>query len=155
VFFVGVAQTVFAIVPQRDLAGAVVNRNLTILNFAGMAIALILIVTSLVAAGNTSKFWLWVERLLMFVIAAACAIGQFVISMWLESVRVQIGKPIEEAAADDPLRMQFDVLHQYSVWVLTAAMIAALIGFFIIANRRYGSKAVKTDVYDFSKEFKV
>ena len=156
VFFIGVAQSAFAVLPQRELAGAVVNRNLSILNYGGMAIATLLILTSLVATANIGKFWLWVERFLLLALGAACAVGQFVIGFWLASVRNQIGKPIDEVAVDDPLRIQFNMLHEYSVWVLFAGMIAALIAFFIISNRKFGAaKAEKADVYDFSNEFKV
>ncbi len=157
VFLIGVAQSAFAVLPQRELAGAVVNRNLAILNFGGLAISVFLILTSLVATSRISKLWLWVERFLLLVIAAACAVGEFVIGLWLASVRTQIGKPIDEVAVDDPLRIQFNMLHEYSVWVLFAGMIAALIAFFIIANRKFGlaqTKAEKDNVYDFSKEFK-
>lgn len=155
VFFIGVAQGAFAVLPQRELAGAVVNRSLSILNFGGMTIAVILLVTSLVATSRISTFWLWVERFLLLVIAAACAVGQFVIGFWLQSIRNQMTGPIDEAAVDDPLRVQFNMLHQYSEWVLMTAMIAALIAFFIISNRKF-QKAVKSDddVYDFSKEFR-
>jgi hypothetical protein len=154
VFFIGVAQSAFAILPERELAGAVVNRNLTILNFGGMGIAAILIGTSLLGTANLNKFWLWIERFLLLLLAAACAVGQFVIGFWLASVRAQIGRPIDEVAVDDPLRIQFNTLHEYSVWVMFAGMAAALIVFFIISNRRFGPKQEKADVYDFSKEFK-
>ena len=156
VFFIGVAQSAFAVLPQRELAGAVVNRTLGILNYSGMAIAVVLILTSLVAAANVNRFWLWVERFLLLLIAAACAVGQFVIGFWLASIRTQIGRPIDDVPIDDPLRIQFNTLHEYSVWVLFVAMAAALIAFFIIANRKFGlSKTEKADIYDFSKEFKV
>ncbi len=158
VFFIGVAQSAFAVLPQRELAGAVVNRNLSILNYSGLAISLFLILTSLVATSRISKLWLWVERFLLVTILAACAVGQFVISLWLASVRAQMGKPIDEVAADDPLRIQFTMLHEYSVWVLFGGMIAALLAFFIIANRKFSTtvvKAEKDNIYDFSKEFKV
>lgn len=154
VFFIGVAQSAFAILHERELAGAVVNRNLTILNYGGLAIATLLLVSSLVATSNTSKLWLWVERFLLLLLGAACAIGQFVIGIWLASVRAQIGRPIDEIAADDPLRVQFNMLHEYSTWVLFAGMIAALIAFFIIANRKF-VRPEKVDIHDFSKEFKV
>lgn len=156
VFFIGVAQTAFAVLPDHELAGAVVNRNLTILNFGGIGIAVILLLTSLLAAARISKFWLWIERFLLLLLAASCAVGQFVIGFWLASVRTQIGRPIDEVAVDDPLRMQFNMLHEYSVWVLFAGMIAALIAFFIISNRKFGviTTSTKDDVYDFSKEFK-
>jgi hypothetical protein len=156
VFFIVVAQSSFAVLPQRELAGAVVNRTLSILNVAGLAISLILIATSFLRSSNFNRVWIWVERFLLLILAAACAGGQFVIGLWLSMVRVQMAKPIDEVAADDPLRMQFNNLHQWSEWVLLAAMIAALLAFFIISNRKFGVvKASSTDPYDFSKEFKI
>ena len=155
VFFIGVAQSAFAVLPQHELAGSVVNRNLMILNFGGIGIAAILLMTSLFATSKISKFWLWIERFLLLFLAAACAVGQFAIGLWLASLRSQMGKPIDEVALDDPLRMQFNTLHEYSVWVLFAGMAAALITFFIIANRKFGTATpAKDDIYDFSKEFK-
>ncbi len=158
VFFIAVAQSAFAVLPQRELAGAVVNRTLTVLNYAGLAVSLVLLLTSLIAAKNVSKFWLWAERLLILLITAACAVGQFVIGLMLMSVRGQMGgRPIDEIAADDPLRLQFNNLHEYSVWLLMAAMAAAAIAFFIIANRKFGtaSKTAAADPYNFEKEFKI
>ena len=155
VFFIGVAQNAFAVLPQRELAGAVVGRNLALLNYAGFGIALLLLLTSLVGIRRTSLFWLWLERFLLLVLVAACGVGQFVIGTWISMVRQQMSGPIDEIAADDPLRIQFNTLHDYSVWVLFAGMIAALIAFFIIANRRFADVTpAKNDPYDFSKEFK-
>lgn len=156
VFFIGVAQSSFAVLPTRELAGNVVNRTLAILNYSGLAISVVLILSSLVASSKVNRLWLWVERFLLLVVASACAVGQFVIGFWLLSIRTQIGRPIDEVAADDPLRMQFNTLHEYSVWVLFAGMIAAFIAFFIIANRKFNSgKANAADIYDFQKEFKI
>jgi len=155
VFFIGVAQSAFAVIPERELAGAVVNRNLAVLNYGGMVVAALMILTSHVGTANVSKFWLWIERFLLLAVGAACAVGQFVIGFWLTSVRMRMGKPIDEVAADDPLRIQFNMLHEYSVWILFAAMIAAVVSFFIISNRKFGkAKAETADAYDFSKEFK-
>lgn len=157
VFFIAVAQAAFSVVEQRELAGAVVNRTLAVLEYGGMAIAIILILTSLVGTARISAFWLWVERFLLLVLAAACAVGRFVIGFWLSSLRGQMGRPIDEVATDDPLRVQFNTVHEYSVWVLFAGMAAALIAFFIIANRKFTKPVsdTKDDIYDFSKEFKV
>jgi hypothetical protein len=155
VFFIGVAQSAFAVLPQRELAGAVVNRTLSILNYGGIVIAVILILTSLVVSKNFNRISVWSERFLLLVIAAACAIGQFVIGFWLAMLRSQMGRPIDEVAADDPLRIQFNNLHNWSEWVLMAGMAAALIAFFLIANRKPAAAAVTNEPYDFSKEFKV
>jgi hypothetical protein len=154
VFFIGVAQSAFAVLPDPELAGAVVGRNLAVLNFGGMAIAVILLVTSLVGTAKISAFWLWIERFLLLLLAAACACGQFLIGFWLTAVRAQMGRPISELAADDPLKLQFDQLHQYSVWMMMAAMAAGLIAFFIISNRKFSKVKPVDDVYDFSNEFK-
>lgn len=156
VFFIAVAQSAFAVLPSRELAGNVVNRTLAILNYSGLAISIILLLTSMVATARVNKLWLWVERLLLVLLTAACAVGQFVIGFWLSSIRAQFGKPVDEVALDDPLRIQFNTLHEYSVWVLFAGMVAAAIAFFIIANRRYASaKTPDSGVYDFQKEFKI
>ena len=159
VFFIGVAQSAFAVVPQRELAGAVVNRTLSILNYGGLIITVILIATSFVVVRNSNRISVWGERFLLLVVAAACALGQFVIGFWLSMIRGQMGRPVDEVAADDPLRIQFNNLHEWSVWVLTAGMAAALIAFFIISNRRFGGVATATstasDPYNFEKEFKI
>lgn len=156
VYFIGAAQAAFAVLPQRELAGAVVSRDLSILNYAGMGIAVALLLSSFVGSSRMNSFWMWVERFLLVILASACAVGEFVIGFWLSSIRMQLGRPIDEVASGEPLKLQFDLLHQWSVWVLVAGMAAALIAFFIIANRKL-STAAKTDddIYDFSKEFKV
>lgn len=154
IFFIGVAQTAFSVVPDRELAGAVVGRSLAILNYAGAAVSLILIATSFIVK-RANAFWLWIERLLLLVIAAACLVGQLVISQWMATIRSQAGGPIDALTGDNPLRIQFDKLHHWSEWALMAAMIAALLTFFIIANRRFAS-AKKDDLatFDIDKEFK-
>ena len=157
-FFIAVAQSAFAVLPERELAGAVVNRTLSVLNFAGLAISVILLLTSLVTARGTKRYWAWTERVLLLLIAVACAVGQFVIGLWLAAVRAQMGRPVDQLAADDPHLVQFNNLHEWSVWVLMSAMAAAVVAFFIIANRSFGIVKVKADPaapYDFSKEFKI
>ena len=87
-----------------------------------------------------------------------CSIGQFVIGLWLGMVRDKLqGRPIDEIAQDDPLRIQFNNLHNWSEWVLMAGMIAALIAFFLLARRTFGAtaKPASTEPYSFDKEFKI
>jgi len=157
VFFIAVAQSAFAVVPQRELAGAVVGRTLSVLNYSGLVIGLILLLSSWIVRKEVSRFWIWVERFLLLVLVAACAVGQFVIGLWLAMVKVQIGKPIDEVAADDPLRIQFDNLHEWSVWILFAGMIAALLVFFIVTNRKFDKAKPASPLgdFDFQKEFKI
>lgn len=144
IFFVAVAQSSFAVLPSRELAGAVVSRTLMIVNLSGLAIGLILLATSFIKRLNIAPFWVWTERVLLILLTAACAVGQFVIALWLGYVRGQMGgKPIDEVALEDPLRMQFNQLHQYSQWVLLGAMVAALVLFFLIGRKSDKSVVVE------------
>ena len=55
VFFIGVAQVAFGVIAEREQAGAVVGRSLSVLSYGGLAIALILLLTSLVGASRISS----------------------------------------------------------------------------------------------------
>ncbi|MEJ7848462.1 MAG: DUF4149 domain-containing protein [Pyrinomonadaceae bacterium] len=155
-FFIAVAQSAFAVLPAREMAGAVVGRTLSVLNYAGLGIALILLLSSFIVRKDANRISVWVERVLLLLIATACAVGQFVIGLMLLSVRAQMGRPVDEVAADDPLKLQFNNLHEYSIWVLFAAMGAALIAFFIVSSRKFipAAKPTTNDPFDFEKEFK-
>jgi len=134
-FSMAVAQSAFAVLPSRELAGAVVNRTLMILNYGGMIIGLILLASSIVNKEKVNRLKLWIEQGLLLLLTAACAFGQFVIGARLHALREQIGRPIDEVAADDPLRIAFGALHGYSVMMLAFAMLAALIVYFLLASR--------------------
>jgi hypothetical protein len=164
-FSFSVAPSAFGVLRERQVAtflehaGAIVSQNLMIVNLSGLVIGLIMLLTSFVGAGSTNRFLLWTERILLLLLTAACAIGQFVIALWLRFVKAEIGRPIDEIAADDPLRIKFNNLHEYSVWVLVVAMVAALLAFFIISGKstKTVAPASKTgsDDFDFDKEFKI
>ncbi|MBA3335350.1 MAG: DUF4149 domain-containing protein [Acidobacteria bacterium] len=139
-FSFAVAQSAFAVLPSRELAGLVVSRTLAIVNYSGLIIGLILLLSSFIKQPEINRYRLLTERVLLIIFTAACAAGQFVIGLWLSYVRMQINRPIDELAIDDPLRITFNNLHQYSVWVLITALIAALIAFFLIGKQ----SAVKT-----------
>ena len=70
-FFIAVAQSAFAVLPAREIAGAVVGRTLSVLNYSGIGVALILLLTSLVVRKDVNRFWVWTERFLLLLIAAA------------------------------------------------------------------------------------
>jgi hypothetical protein len=157
-FFIAVAQSVFALAGgeaiTREVAGVVVNRTLAILNYGGLGIGVFLLITSLVGTGTLNRAWVWIERFLLLILAGACAVGQFVIAQWLLYLRLEMGKPIDQVALDDPMRIQFNQLHGYSVWVLIVAMSAAFLAFLIIANRKFVAKEKAANAVDLKNEFK-
>ncbi len=134
-FSFAVAPSAFAVLPSREIAGAIVSRTLVIVNYSGLIVGLILLASSLVRQTNVNRFQLLAERLMLLILTLACAAGQFVIALWLSLLKGQIGRPIDEVAVDDPLRVQFNNFHQYSVWVLATAMIAALIAYFLMSRK--------------------
>lgn len=155
-FSFAVAPSVFAVLESREMAGSLVNRTLAIVNYSGLIIGVILLASSFISADATNRFWLWTERFLLLILTAACAVGQFVIALWLSVIRGQIGRPVDELALDDALRVQFNTWHQYSVWVLVGAMIAALLTFFIISRKNFTNPKEKVSKdFDFQNEFKI
>lgn len=134
-FSFAVAPSVFGVLPSRELAGSVVNRTLAIVNYSGFIIGLILLASSYISRQNVNRLKLWLEQGVLLLLTAACAFGQFVIGAKLSDLRQTIGRPIDDVAIDDPLRIQFNALHGYSVTILITAMIAAVIAFFLIVRR--------------------
>jgi hypothetical protein len=134
-FSFAVAPSAFGVLPSRELAGSMVSRTLMIVNLSGLVISLILLVSSFIKQTGTKPILIWLERLLLAVLVAACAVGQFVIGIWLSYVKAQMGRPIDEVPLEDPLRIHFNNLHEYSVWILVTGMFAALVAFFIIARK--------------------
>lgn len=134
-FSFAVAPGAFAVLPSRELAGSVVNRTLAILNYSGLIVGLMLLASSLISRQNGNRIRISLERGLLLLLTAACAFGQFVIAARLSVLRGQIGRPIDEVAIDDPLRVAFNDLHGYSVTILLTAMIAALAAFFFLVRR--------------------
>ncbi len=155
-FSFAVAPSAFAVLESREMAGSVVNRTLAIVNYSGLIIGIILLASSFIAKETTNRIWLWTERFLLLILTAACAVGQFVIALWLSMLRGQIGRPVEDVALDDPLRVSFNTWHQYSIWVLVGAMIAALLVFFIISRKSFTNPKEKVSKdFDFQNEFKI
>jgi len=140
-FSFAVAPSAFAVLPSSALAGNVVNRTLTIINFSGMIIGIILIGLSFIPRGEVKKIWVWVQRILLLILTSACVAGQMIIGLYLEYLRKLTETPISDLASDSPIKLRFDMWHQYSVWVLVVGMISALLAFFVI-SRKYSS-AVK------------
>lgn len=133
-FSFAVAPGAFAALPSRELAGAVVNRTLAIVNYSGIIVASILLASSFIKFRESRLRKRWAEKIALFALVAACAVGQFIIAAKLGELREKIGRPIDELSADDSLRIAFGNWHVYSVWALGAAIIAAAVSFFLIVR---------------------
>jgi hypothetical protein len=139
----------------QQVAGSLVQHSLTIVNYSGLAIGLLLLLTSFANPKGSNQFVVWIERALLAIIAGACGAGQIMIQLWMDILRTKIGRPIDELAIDDPLRIQFNNLHEYSVWILITAMVAALLAYLLISAKNFTAPAKSANPTDFTKDFKI
>lgn len=130
-----VAQGAFAVLPTRELAGAVVGFTLAFLNTSGFVVSAVLLVIGFFMKSTGTPRARTVETISLIVVALATGVGQWVIAARLRSLRAAMGRSVDELAKDDPLRVAFGSLHGYSVLVLLLAMLAAVVAFFAIARR--------------------
>lgn len=149
-FCFAVAPSAFGVLPSRDLAGLVVSRTLLFINLSGIVIGAFLLMTSFLPSRNAKIFAVWAERFFLVILTVAGIVGQFVIGLWMSQIRNSVGKPIEELAEDDALRLQFNQLHEYSVYVLVTGMVVAALCYFLLAyrSRNTENKEIKTSNND-------
>lgn len=134
-FSFAVAPSAFAVLPTREAAGAIVTRTIGIVNVGGFALALFLLATAFARRGGQSRRAWTLEVCALALVAAATAIGHWVVGARMAALRIALGRPIDEVAASDPLRLAFNSLHGYSVAAMTTAMLAAIVAFILIARR--------------------
>lgn len=116
-----VAPAAFAVLPSRTLAGALVGRVLPAVFIAGVVVAIVAALMDRRAMGRAPR----VRLVVLAVLAISCGIAQFVVAPRIESVRSEIGGPVEQLAPADPRRIAFGRLHAISVAWLGLAMISA------------------------------
>jgi hypothetical protein len=116
-----IAPAAFAVLPSRELAGALVGRVLPVIFIAGIVVSAAGLAFDRAVIGRGLR----VRRWALVVVAIACAVAQFGVAPRIETVRREIGGPIEQLAHDDPRRLAFGRLHAVSVAWLGLAMVAA------------------------------
>ena len=101
-FSFAVAPSAFAVLPSRELAGALVARTLAILNVGGAAVGLVLLISAFVGRKGARLVALLAELLALAAMTGAAFVGHFVIASRMAALRAQMGKPIEEMAGTMP-----------------------------------------------------
>ncbi|HEX8180156.1 MAG TPA: DUF4149 domain-containing protein [Pyrinomonadaceae bacterium] len=137
-FSFAVAPSAFTVLPTRELAGNLVTRTLGVVNVAGLIISLLLLASAFVGRRAVrGRRWL-LELFALALVALTTFVGHWLINARLLALRRALGRPIDEVAAGDPLRVAFNSLHGYSVAALTVGMIAGAGALLLIARRRAG-----------------
>ena len=132
-FSFAVAPSAFAVLPTRELAGVMVTSAIGKVEVLGLVIGplLILIQAASWRVRYSSKAIKTVQPLLVVVMIAAAALSRFWISPRMVSLRGAMGGHIDDVPVADPVRIQFNDLHQYSVVLMGTAMIAGLVVLFL------------------------
>ena len=132
-FSAAVTPGLFAVLPTRALAGAVVGRLLPVVFYTGMAVGALVMAVEV----SAHKSWSWRGReALAAVMIVACAVGQLVIAPRIERVRAEIGVPMDALPVADPRRVEFGRLHGLSVAWLGLAMLAAVVALVLSVRGR-------------------
>jgi hypothetical protein len=134
-FSFAVAPSAFAVLPARELAGAIVTRTISVVNVGGTLVGLLLLTTAFVGRSAAARRAWRLEVVALALLAVGAGIGHWVIAARMQALRLSMGRSIEELAESDPLRLAFNDLHGYSVAAMTTAMLAALVAFVLIARR--------------------
>lgn len=132
-FSFAVAPSAFAVLPTREMAGLLVTSTIAKLEVLGLAIGPVLILIQAVSWNSklSSKGVRTLRLLLLAVMIAAAGLSRFWVSPTLVSLRAAMGGHIDDVPLTDPLRMQFNNLHQYSVGLMSAAMISGIVVLFL------------------------
>ena len=142
VFFgAAVAPSAFAVLRKfaaphaNELAGSIVTRTLSVINTGGFVVGLLLLASAFLFSSAVSRRALYAEVISLLLLAITTGVGQWVIAAKMLALRAAMGRPIDEVAQNDPLRLAFNSLHGYSVAALGIGIIAAAVALLLIARR--------------------
>jgi len=116
VFFAFVeAPALFTILPSRELAGNVVSRSLAALHWIGIVAGLVFLAASLfynqLRHARLKPFS--AAHVLIFLMLLLTAVSQFAVTPRMRTLREEM-KVIDNLPWNDPRRVEFDRLHQWS-----------------------------------------
>jgi hypothetical protein len=139
-FSASVAPNVFRVLRGADvanassLAGSIVSPLLSTLNRAGFEIAIFLLVMSFFLTAGQTLVSRLAHPISLAVMAAATAVGHWVIAARIGAVRAAMALPIDQIPPGDERRATFDSLHRYSVLLFALAMLAGVVAFVFIGR---------------------
>lgn len=127
-----VAPGAFTALPTQQLAGSLVSATLGKLEIIGIIIGLLLM-AMLILSKERDKAFLY-ELIALGLMTASMLVSNFFISNRLHQMRMNLGE-ITQLAATDPARLEFDRLHQYSVWLMGFNILGAIALIVYLARR--------------------
>jgi hypothetical protein len=123
-----VAPALFTLLPNTHLAGLVVTRSLKTLHWIGLVSGLVYVVSSFAYARLTSASAqpLAARHVFIYVMLALTAVLQFSIIPRMDALRLSVGQ-IDAVGPDNPVRVQFNVLHAWSTRLEGAVLLLGVV----------------------------
>jgi hypothetical protein len=135
-FSFAVAPSAFSVLPTREMAGVMVTSAIGKIEILGLMIGplLLLIQAATWHSKGVSISLKALQAVLILLMVASAGLSRFWISPAMVSLRAGMGGHIDEVPINDPMRVQFNDLHQYSVALMGSAMIAGVVVLFLMVR---------------------
>ncbi|MCU1267417.1 MAG: hypothetical protein JWM21_3735 [Acidobacteria bacterium] len=130
----------FNLANANEIAGTLVSRTLTVINISGFLIGIVLLAAALIWKRGRVGPVVVVQWLSLAVLTTSTAVGNWIVAARMLALRTAMAVPIDRVPADDPRRQVFESLHHYSVALLSAAMIAAIVALVLFGVRRQAER---------------
>jgi len=120
-----VAPTAFAVLESRHQAGELVAATLNVLYLSAYVPGPLLVLAS-IAVRPLGRRLLWgLRTILLILMTASTLISREIVGTKLFSLRRAMGAAIQSIPPEDPLRLQFQQWHQFSVLLMFCNIAAA------------------------------
>lgn len=132
-FSFAVAPSAFAVLPTREMAGVMVTSTIGKIEVLGLVLGTLLIIIQVAnwRSRPSSRAIKTLQAILLLLMIASAGLSRYWISPAMVSLRAQMGGHIDDVAVTDPMRIQFNDLHQYSVGLMSVAMMSGLVVLFL------------------------
>ena len=134
IFFIVFTQGIFSVMPTKDLAGVVVGYSLARLHVMGIVAGCVYLI-AMIASERSIAALARPAALLVFVMILCTMASQYGVIARMDVLRAQMGS-VDATPAENPLRVAFDRLHQYSVRLESAVLLSGLAALFLTARQK-------------------
>ena len=134
VFFIVFTQGIFPVVNNNDLTGALVGYALGRMHVMGIVAGVVYLLVT-VALERSLGALVNPAALLVFAMIVCTMLSQYGVIARMDELKLQMGS-VSGTPADNPLRVAFDRLHQYSVRIESVVLLSGLAALFLTARRK-------------------
>ena len=129
-----VAPGAFSILGNRDIAGSMVAYTLGRAHFIGLGAGVIYLVANFLNP-STLPTIARLAAIAVIIMLLLTVFSQFYVMSHLADLRTQMGS-VDRTPATNPLRAEFDKLHQWSVWIESAVLLLGIAAVYLTVRTK-------------------